>query len=181
MMKAGLVSRTDNSKALDLVGEIFAFLEEKGVEILLETETALALDMPKDNSYLGEIEADFMITIGGDGTILRTAMQMKNPSVPLLGINMGSRGFLTEVMPENIKPALTRVLEGDYYIEESMKLSSKCKEIEKSFPDSLNEVLISSALPSKALDIRLKVEGNHIMDIRHKAKSRRKPHYGYPS
>ncbi len=164
-MKIGVVSRTDRPEALKVVREITGYLGSRGVDVLVETDTALAMDMPDKNVDLGGMEADFVVTVGGDGTILRTAMLMNDPGTPILGVNMGSRGFLTEILPEDVEPSLDRLLEGDYALEECIKLSSRSPSVEGTFPDSLNEVLIASSLPSKALDLRLSVDGEHILDI----------------
>ena len=68
-------------------------------------------------------------------------------------------------MPKDVGPALDRVLKGDYALEECLKLSSRSLNIEGTFPDALNEVLIASSLPSKALDLRLNIDGEHILDV----------------
>jgi len=133
--------------------------------VQVETETALALEMPERNADLGEMGVDFMVTVGGDGTILRAAMLMLEPGTPILGVNLGRRGFLTEVPPDDMRQALDRVLEGDYRLEECVKLSSRCLQLEGTFPDSLNEVLVASSLPSKVLDLRLSVDGERIIEI----------------
>jgi NAD+ kinase len=164
-LRAGVVSRTDKPKALASAREIVEHLELKGIAVQLETDTALAMEMPNKNVDLVEMDVDFMVTVGGDGTILRTAMLMNEPGTPIIGVNMGSRGFLTEVFPEYVAHALDRVVKGDYYLEECMKLSSRSLNTERAFSDSLNEVLIASSLPSKTLDMRLSVDGEHIMDI----------------
>ena len=164
-MKAGLVSRIDKPEALEVAREIVDYLESKGVQVQMETEAALIMDMPVGNSDIGEMEVDFMVTIGGDGTILRTAMQMREPDTPIIGVNLGSRGFLTEVYPEDVRPALDMILNGDYGLEECLKLSSRNPEMDKDFPDCLNEVLVASPLPSKALDARISVDGKQILDI----------------
>jgi len=164
-LRAGLVSRTDRKGALGVVHRIDEYLESKGVEVLMDTETALATDNPGKNTDLGEIDADFMITVGGDGTILRTAMQMREPGTPILGVNMGSRGFLTEVPAEKVTEALDRVIAEDYAVEECLKLSSRNPALDRTFPDSLNEVLVASSLPSKALDMRISVDGKEVLDI----------------
>lgn len=131
----------------------------------METETALGMDNPGGNTDLGEMSPDFMVTVGGDGTILRTAMQMQEPGTPILGVNKGSRGFLTEVDPKNVNDALDRVLNDDYRIESCIKLSSRHLETGKVFPDSLNEVLLASSMASKAIDVRIKVNGESLIDI----------------
>lgn len=164
-MKIGVVSRPDKPEALDVVREVVGYLEPKGVDVHVETETAIAMEMLGRHIDLGDMDADFVVTIGGDGTILRTAMSLNKPETPILGVNMGSRGFLTEVMPEDLEPALDKVLDGDYALEECIKLSSRSLDTVGSFPDSLNEVLIASSRPSKMLDLRLCVDGDHLMDI----------------
>ena len=92
-------------------------------------------------------------------------MLMQPPETPILGVNMGSRGFLTEVLPVDVKPALDRIIAGDYDLEECIKLSSRSPNMNGTFPDALNEVLVASSLPSKTLDLRLSIDGQHILDI----------------
>ena len=161
----GVISRPDDDKALDIARDIAKYLVDRGVDVQMETETALGMDNPGGNTDLGEMSPDFMVTVGGDGTILRTAMQMQEPSTPILGLNKGSRGFLTEVDPGNVNDALDRVLNDDYWIESCIKLSSRHLETGKVFPDSLNEVLLASSMPSKAIDVRIRVNGEPLIDI----------------
>ena len=164
-MKAGVVSRTDIPEAINVAKEILKHLESLGVDVRVETDTALALNAPERNTDLSEMDVDFIVTVGGDGTILRAAMLMHDPETPILGVNLGRRGFLTEVTPSEAKLALSRILEGDYSLDECMKLSSCSPGHNGTFPDSLNEVLVASSLPSKILDLRLNVDSEHIIDI----------------
>ena len=164
-MKVGVVSRTDIDAVFPVTRRIIEILEEKRVEVLVETETAMALNMNAATVDLTDIEADFVVAVGGDGTILRTAMGLKVPDTPLLGVNMGRRGFLCEVLKYEIEPALNRAVKGDYNLETCLKLRSRNEEMEEDFPDSLNEVLISSSLPSKMILCRLLIDGEHLTEI----------------
>ena len=164
-MRAGVVSRTDSEEALKLTQKIIDYLESQGVEALVETDTALALELQDQNTNLQDIDGDFVITIGGDGTILRAAMEMRSSDTPLFGVNMGRRGFLSEVSPEGIEKAVQRVINGDFSIEESIKVKSWGLGLNDVFPDALNEVLIASTLPSKMLLMRLSIDGEVITDI----------------
>jgi len=164
-MRAGVVSRTDNDEALELTQRIIDYLSSIGVDTEVETDTALALELKDHNTNLQDLDGDFVITVGGDGTILRAAMEMKTSSTPIFGVNMGRRGFLSEVPPEGIEAAIQRVLDGDYFIEESIKVKSWAKGVNDVFPDALNEVLIASRLPSKMLLMRLSVDDEFITDI----------------
>jgi NAD+ kinase len=164
-MKAGLVSRTDAEKALDITRRIMDYLETKDVDVIVETDTALALELDEHNTNLQDLDGDFVITVGGDGTILRTAMEMKTAKTPIFGVNMGRRGFLSEVPPEGIENAIQKVLDSEYIIEESLKVKSWGLGVTDVFPDALNEVLIASSLPSKMLLLRLSIDGEFITDI----------------
>jgi NAD+ kinase len=164
-MRAGVISRTDDQEALEITQRIINYLESQGVEATVETDTALALELEEHNTNLQDLDGDFVITIGGDGTILRAAMEMKTSNTPLFGVNMGRRGFLSEVAPYDIEKAIQRLIDGDYAIEESLKVKSWSIGMSDVFPDALNEVLIASSLPSKMLLMRLSIDGNFITDI----------------
>ena len=90
-----------------------------------------------------------MITIGGDGTILRACINLPKPEPPILAVDMGVRGFLTEVDPKYACEAVDKILKGEYKIEKCAKLASKAGK--KILPDALNDVVISAGEPSKIL------------------------------
>jgi NAD+ kinase len=164
-MRAGVVSRTDIPEALEIAQRIIDYLESQGVETLVETDTALTLELKDKNTNLQDIDGDFVITIGGDGTILKAAMEMRTSETPIFGVNMGRRGFLSEVPPEGIEEAIQKVINREYFIEESIKVKSWGVGMNDSFPDALNEVLIASTLPSKMLLMRLSINDIVITDI----------------
>lgn len=164
-MKVGVVSRTDLPEAIAIARDVVGHLRKRGAEVRVETETSLALNMPEANADLGEMDVDFVVVVGGDGTILRTGMLMRDPETPILGVNLGRRGFLTEASPSDVREALDRALQGDYRLEECFKLSSRCPERGETFPDSMNEVLVASSLPSKVIDMGLSIDGEHLIDI----------------
>jgi NAD+ kinase len=164
-MRVGVVSRTDIDAVFPVTRKVIEILEKKGVDVLVETETAMALNMNSETVDLTDIEADFVVAVGGDGTILRTAMGLKVPDTPLLGVNMGRRGFLCEVLKDEIEPAINRAVKGDYDLESCLKLRSHNCGMDEDFPDALNEVLISSSLPSKMILCRLLIDGEQLTEI----------------
>jgi NAD+ kinase len=164
-MRAGIVSRTDNDGSVELTREIIDYLEEQGIDVSVETDTALALELQNHNTNLQDLDGDFIITVGGDGTILKTSMEMKNPQTPLFGVNMGRRGFLAEIQPYEYKEAIQSFIKGDYTVEENLKVKSWGLNMADSFPDALNELLVACSLPSKMLLTRLSVDDEHITDI----------------
>jgi NAD+ kinase len=164
-MRAGVVSRTDTNAALEIAKRIIDYLQIHEIETLVETDTALALEIENSNTNLQDLEGDFIVTIGGDGTILRTAMEMKTPNTPLFGVNMGRRGFLSEISPEDIEEAIQKVINREYFYEENIKVKSWGIGMNEKFPDALNELLIASSLPSKMLLLRIFVNNEFITDI----------------
>ncbi|MBS7652046.1 MAG: NAD(+)/NADH kinase [Candidatus Bathyarchaeia archaeon] len=165
-MRIGVVSRIDNPEALSIAKEIMGYIDGKGMEAVIEKDTAIALDLSIKGIDLGEMNVDLLVVVGGDGTILRTVMLMGNQETPILGVKLGRRGFLSEVSASEAKTAVERVLREDYSIEECLKISSRCLETGEVFPDALNEVLVSKPLPSKAIELGLTIDGVRLTDLR---------------
>jgi NAD+ kinase len=145
----GLVARCDKKKALDLAEELAEYLRDKGLEVYIEDTIAEKVGAPAKTVPLKNMKTDFIITIGGDGTILRTCLSVPDPEPPILAINMGVRGFLTEVEPKDAYSAVDRTLNGDFKIEKCTKLAVSADG--EALPDALNDVVISAGEPSKIL------------------------------
>jgi NAD+ kinase len=117
--KIGFVAHTLREGALQLAEETAAWLQSNGhgVEILdsggLRSGAAAELAVPA---------LDLAVSLGGDGTMLRTVDLVSPDGVPVLGVNMGHLGYLTAVEPDGLRAALTRFLAGDYQIESRMTL-----------------------------------------------------------
>ena len=146
---AGLVARYDKKQALKLVEELSEYLRNKGWEVYIEDTLAGKVNTRGKMVPLASMKTDFIITIGGDGTILRTCIAAPKPEPPILAINMGVRGFLTEVEPKDACAAVEKCLQGDYKIEKCAKPAVSTGE--EATPDALNDVVISAGEPSKIL------------------------------
>lgn len=146
---AGIVARYDKKQAIILAEKISRFLEKKGVEVFIEDSLSKKMKRNIGSIPLNKMQTDFIITIGGDGTILRAGISTPKPEPPILAINMGVRGFLTEVEPKDALLALERCLKGEHIIEKSSKLSITVDK--KKLPDALNDVVISTGSPSKII------------------------------
>lgn len=160
----GLVARVDKKRALDLAVKLLHYLEKKGLTVFLEPALAkhakkLDASMPPE-----KMKADLIITVGGDGTILKTCLQIPKPEPPILAINMGVRGFLTEVMPKDAFDAIDKCLEGSYTLERCFKLASFIGKTR--LPDALNEIFIASLAPAKLLHTRIWKNGVPVADCR---------------
>ena len=146
--RIGVVSRLDVDEAIKLSNKVLNFLSKKGLEVILEEQLAKTLGL-NSGAPLNKLNADLILNIGGDGTILKTCMNIPNPETPILSVDMGRRGYLTEVPPEHTLDAIEDCLAGKYKIEEHSKLSVFHEE--RFLVDGLNEALITSKTPLKPL------------------------------
>ena len=165
-MKFGIVARRDRMEALKLAYRVYDFLKISGFDVVVDEDTYKHLREfnEEDVLPLEEFEVDVIVVIGGDGTILRVEHKTKK-EVPILGINMGTLGFLTEVEPHETFFALSRVIEGEYYIDERIKLRTFIDGEQKG-PDSLNEVAILTGIPGKIIHLKYYVDGGLADEIR---------------
>jgi NAD+ kinase len=159
-----IACRLDKSDALDLTRKIVEYFLEKNVKISLENRIAQRFQphLRKDLRHMDEKSVKMIISIGGDGTLLRVCQNLPRNPAPLFGINIGSVGFLDEFdnSPESedlLYKVLDRIIAGDYYIESSMRLNAVCNR--KRLQNALNEVYVVSSKPSKVLHVGIKIDG----------------------
>ncbi len=157
----GIVARYDKKQALKLAEELAEYLKNKGLEVYIEDTLAGKLNVQEKMVPLASMKTDFIITIGGDGTILRTCITAPKPEPPILAVNMGVRGFLTEVEPKDACTAVEKTLKGEFKIEKCAKLAVSTDE--EKMPDALNDVVISAGEPSKILYTQILRDGKPIL------------------
>jgi NAD+ kinase len=158
----GLVARYDRKKAVKLAEDLAQHLKTRDLQVYVEDTLAKKRSVREEALPLELMKTDFIITIGGDGTILRTCISIPKPEPPILAINMGVRGFLTEVEPKEAFAAVDKYLAGKFNIEKCMKLSVHADGIK--FPDALNEVVLSADEPAKLLYTRILRNKESIID-----------------
>ncbi|MDD2778328.1 MAG: NAD(+)/NADH kinase, partial [Methanocellales archaeon] len=106
----GIISRCDTTDAIEIVENIMKQIQGK-VEVVFDPRSATELGMLKCSTPIDKMHVDLIITVGGDGTILR-AIQLLSKPTPILGINVGEVGFLVEVAPEKAETVISEILEG---------------------------------------------------------------------
>jgi len=162
--RAGIVARSDKIGALTLAAKIGDYLKSKGLTVLLESELASFKKEPKNSFPPSELYADFIIVVGGNGTVLRTCASLPEPETPILNVNMGTKGLLMEVKPKNVFKAINDCLSGNYITEECIKISSSINNVK--LPDALNEVLITASQPLKMLHFNIEKDGAAFLEYR---------------
>ncbi|MCS7115255.1 MAG: NAD(+)/NADH kinase [Nitrososphaerota archaeon] len=158
---AGLVARFDKRKAVKLAEDLADYIRKKGLEVYIEETLKEKIRRNENFTPLEDMKTDLIITIGGDGTILRTCIAIPNPETPILAINMGIRGFLTETSPKEAFAAVDKCLKGEFQIEKCAKLLVTAEGAK--IPDALNEVLISVGEPVKLLYARVYKDNKQIL------------------
>lgn len=159
----GVVPRLDSEEALALALSICRHLKSRKVNILPEIEFT-RLKSIDGGVPLSEMDADLIVAVGGDGTVLKTSMSIPRSEVPILAVNMGRRGYLTEVEPENALKALGECLLGRHRLEEHAKLSVYFEN--KILTDGLNEALITPATSWKMLHFELRHDDRKVIEQR---------------
>ncbi|HPR98327.1 MAG TPA: NAD(+)/NADH kinase [Methanomassiliicoccales archaeon] len=131
----------------------------KGHEVLLEKE--MAERFKTKGLLLDEMDVDMMVTVGGDGTILRALQHNK---APILGINAGDLGFLTVASEEELEEGIDNVLRGNYELEERIKLQTTVGG--KRMLDAMNEAVLHTAHVAKIRHFQVFVDGEMAMNVR---------------
>jgi len=157
--KVGLVSRLDEDAALKVALKLYKDMTKKGIKVLPEEQLSHLAKLPAGVPF-SRMDADLIVTVGGDGTVLKTCMSIPKAETPILAVNMGRRGYLTEVDPERAMHAIESYIKGTCKKEERAKLSVT---VEGESPiDGLNEVVISSGTPSKMLHFMISVDSSQL-------------------
>ena len=156
-MRVGISAKPDVMNLEEIAGRIEVALE--GSEVVYDTDAAKVLSKP--DTPIEGMDVDFLITIGGDGTILRA---FQRSTARILGINAGVMGFLTEVSIDEIESALARVLSNDYKLDERIKL--KVLMNGNRLFDCLNEVVLHTAQVAKMRHFKICIDGSVADDFR---------------
>jgi NAD+ kinase len=139
------------------VEEVIAWIEQRGRQA-----RGCAIEEAADTLDFQEI--DLLVTLGGDGSILHAAHLAAPHGTLILGINLGRVGFLTEAEPGNWRDVLSRVLVGDYWIEERMMLHAEARRGERVLgrAEALNDVVVGRGTQGRAVHLRTAVDGGHL-------------------
>lgn len=164
-MKFGVVANFGRPSASEAVNMIHDWCKGNGHDVFLCTRV---YDEIPDK--VGEIarsddcsKTDILISLGGDGTILATARALAGAEVPILGINLGSLGFLTQLTPDQLPNALEKLVEGDYTMHNRVVLKAEVIDGGKvSYPYALNDVVIDRGSVSRVINLSLYADGEYI-------------------
>jgi NAD+ kinase len=149
-----IVTKPKQADVSRVAADLVKWFEGKGIAASLAPESATA--------------ADLAVVVGGDGTLLAAARLLADRQVPIVAINHGGLGFLTEVTLEEMYPALARVLEGKFVTEHRMMMDVCVSRAGKTLAEhlALNDVVINKGTLSRMIEIEAHVDGQYVSRFR---------------
>ena len=162
MKRIGIVAKRNRREALALARRLATWLGRRRLAVWLDTDTAAALGRKDGVSKQQMMErVDLVVVLGGDGTLLSVARHSGRRPVPVLGVNLGGLGFLTDVRPEEVFQALTGALARKLRVERRTLLQAvaiRKGKVLRRF-QALNDVVINKGALARILDLETSVDG----------------------
>ncbi len=166
MKTVGLAPNPNKNEAVQLAVELAEWLAHRRVRPLLVREVATSAGKPDLAADDEEIAAaDMLLVLGGDGTMLRWHRLAAHRGTPMLGVNFGQYGFITEIHPKEAVTALERVLGGDYLVSERVVLKATvCRDGKQTGEYfALNDAVVSKGPVTRMLGLHTFVDGKFIV------------------
>jgi NAD+ kinase len=165
IQKVGIIANIAKEQSPACTASLRDWMEARGLQVYLEEGIAAKIGAAPgvERGKLGSL-VDLLVVFGGDGTILRTARVVQDRQVPIVGINLGAFGYLTEVNLNEMFSALEVILSGDFQIEKRMMLDVKINGAEESYQGGsvLNDVVINRGNLSRIVDLETTVNGHYL-------------------
>jgi NAD+ kinase len=160
-----VVAKIDGTEGARMASELGRWLDERGIGVRYDADTSAALgrDGGVPRGTLPDA-VDLVIAIGGDGTLLSVARTAVPRGVPILGVNFGSLGFLTELQPDELFSGLETVLRGDYSIEERQTLRVRhlrAGRVRQEYA-LLNDAVLTKSALARMITINVRVDDEEV-------------------
>lgn len=171
----GIVGRREgNADVTDSLKQLVEYLLKRNCNVVLEEYAAQLLpDMQltvHSHEVLGS-QCDLAVVVGGDGSMLTAARALAKHSVPVVGINRGGLGFLTDISPDELEQRMDEVLAGQYTTEERFLLHTKIRaqedsDVSKGYGQALNDVVLSSGKSARMIEFELYIDDQFVYSQR---------------
>ena len=165
--RIGLWGRFSDDSVAEPAAQLANHLHKRGIEVIA-AEGHGGLSGAPEIRYLPQSKirdaVDLMIAIGGDGNLLRATRCVAGANVPLIGINRGRLGFLTDIKPQQMLAALDAILHGDYLAEKRLMLEARIlsADSEPEVLNALNDVVLQKVASGRILDFITTVDGHYV-------------------
>ncbi len=164
----GVVAKRGSREAVSSAHELADWLRRRDIRVAIEREVAAAREPTfAGDRYDSGIDYDLVVVLGGDGTLL-SAGRAVHPGVPILGVNLGRLGFLTEIARAELYPSLVEILAGRFEVEERSLLEIKVVGADGSsaFYRVFNDAVIAKSALSRIIELTLKADGGLVTTYR---------------
>jgi NAD+ kinase len=168
MKKIAIFAKVHDPRCLGIAEELTEWLAARGITASVEEHLSKQLRRPSaaESAKSSEIarDADLVVVLGGDGTLIAAARLVGEREVPILGVNLGSLGFLTEITLDELYPSVERCLAGDFEVSERMMLLASVErggevvELHR----VLNDVVINKGALARIIDMETSVDGQYL-------------------
>ncbi len=169
MKSVGIIAKYTDPRAQKIVSDLGEWLDERGRTVVLERETASLVPNSEavTRSKLPE-RCDFLIVIGGDGTLLSAARVVGTTGKPILGVNLGSLGFMTAITLEELYPVLERIFQDDFEYDERMMLVAHVHRMGERMANYtvLNDVVINKGALARIIDIETTIGETYLSSFK---------------
>jgi NAD+ kinase len=168
--RIGIVAKVASREAVHTAHELAEWLRRRGLEAVLDEATLRAKGAAAEHPFQPSEAYDLVVVLGGDGTLLSVARSLK-PGVPILGVNLGNLGFLTEINRGELYPAMVQVLAGRFKAEERALLDV---ELHRNGGGGgvplryqvLNDAVINKSALARIVELTLRVDGHLVARFR---------------
>lgn len=163
----GIIGRLGSARVLETVRRLKRFLLDRHLHVILEDSIAEVLPghglQVSSRRQLGEV-CDLVIVVGGDGSLLGAARSLARHKVPLLGINRGNLGFLTDIGPDDLEERVAEVLSGKYLSESRFLLETEVRRQTQVVgqSDALNDVVLHPGKSTRMIEFELFIDGQFV-------------------
>lgn len=170
----GLVGRPGHAGVVDTLRRLLDYLRGKGLAVCVDSLTAeLVSDHGQKQCTRAELSkfCDLVIVVGGDGSMLNVAKSVASDQVPVIGINRGRLGFLTDILPDELEKGLAEVLEGNYTVDSRFLLDVLVRPQASQDPKgqylgaALNDVVLHPGKAAQMIKFELFVDGRFVYSI----------------
>ena len=167
----GIIAKQDDKLVYETVRSLYDYLSAKKLKICVDEYAQRCLDKNSVNCVdIQDMhnEIDLAIVVGGDGTLLSAAQFMVQFDVPIVGINRGRLGFLTDILPENMHQNLDQILQGEYFKEVRSVLSAHLIRSKEKLAQCLaiNDIVVHASTFVRMIELETRVADEHLNALR---------------
>ncbi len=175
MNRIGIVAKRNKPEAIAIASHLVEWLWTKKIKVYLEGEIGKRLRPTLSGGDWKSIDreeippdVEMIIVLGGDGTLLSVARQVWNKKIPILGVNLGGLGFLTEITLDELYPVLERVVRDDFEVNEREVLGARVIRRGERIAEFivLNDVVINKGALARIIDLETTINGEYLSTFR---------------